>query len=114
MSLRIIDRDTVRRALPMAACIDQMGLAMQAVSRGESRDGRRAYRRDGRGVYHGSRSTGPGIEHHEHPLYHGAVRCRVARAYGQHLDAVRGWLPSAARHEAEEMRGYIERMHANS
>ena len=35
MSLRIIDRDTVRRALPMAACIDQMGLAMQAVSRGE-------------------------------------------------------------------------------
>ena len=35
MSLRIIDRDAVRQALPMAACIDQMALAMRAVSNGE-------------------------------------------------------------------------------
>lgn len=35
MSLRIIDSNAVRRALPMGACIDQMALAMRAVSRGE-------------------------------------------------------------------------------
>ncbi len=35
MSLRIIDSTAVRQALPMADCIDQMALAMRAISLGE-------------------------------------------------------------------------------